>query len=117
MGEPVRIVELARAMIELSGLDPERDIDIEIVGKRPGEKLHEELWGEGEVAEATVHPKIMRVRGPIIDAVWLQEELAELDRLVREGETLETVSRLATMMRAPRLVGAQQDTVSEQTLS
>ncbi len=44
MGEPVRIVELARAMIELSGLDPERDIEIEIVGKRPGEKLHEELF-------------------------------------------------------------------------
>jgi FlaA1/EpsC-like NDP-sugar epimerase len=117
MGEPVRIIDLAMQMIRLSGKDPERDIDVEIVGTRPGEKLHEELWGEGEVAEATVHPKIMRVRGPIIDAVWLQEELAELDRLVREGETLETVSRLATMMRAPRLVGAQQDTVSEQTLS
>ena len=39
MGEPVQIVDLARAMIELSGLDPERDIDIEIVGRRPGEKL------------------------------------------------------------------------------
>ncbi|HET7556186.1 MAG TPA: hypothetical protein VFJ75_11085, partial [Gaiellaceae bacterium] len=64
-----------------------------------------------------VHPKIMRVRGPIVDALWLQEELAELERLVREGETLETVSRLATMMRAPRLAGAQHDTVSEQTLS
>jgi FlaA1/EpsC-like NDP-sugar epimerase len=117
MGEPVRILDLAMQMIRLSGKDPERDIDVQIVGTRPGEKLHEELWGQGEVAEATVHPKIMRVRGPIVDAVWLQDELAELDRLVREGETLETVSRLATMMRAPRLVGAQQDTVSEQTLS
>jgi FlaA1/EpsC-like NDP-sugar epimerase len=116
MGEPVRILDLAMQMIRLSGKDPEHDIDIEIVGSRPGEKLHEELWGEGEVAEATVHPKIMRVRGPIVDSVWLQDELAELDRLVREGETLETVSRLATMMRAPRVVGAQTDTVSEQTL-
>jgi FlaA1/EpsC-like NDP-sugar epimerase len=116
MGEPVRILDLAMQMIRLSGKDPEHDIDIEIVGSRPGEKLHEELWGEGEVAEATQHPKIMRVRGPIVDAVWLQDELAELDRLVREGETLETVSRLATMMRAPRLVGAQTGTVSEQTL-
>jgi FlaA1/EpsC-like NDP-sugar epimerase len=117
MGEPVRILDLAMQMIRLSGKDPEHDIDIEIVGSRPGEKLHEELWGEGEVAEATQHPKIMRVRGPIVDAVWLQDELAELDRLVREGETLETVSRLATMMRAPRVIGAQTDTVSEQTLS
>ena len=116
MGEPVRILDLAMQMIRLSGKDPEHDIDIEIVGSRPGEKLHEELWGEGEIAEPTQHPKIMRVRGPIVDTVWLQDELAELDRLVREGETLETVSRLATMMRAPRLVGAQTDTVSEQTL-
>jgi FlaA1/EpsC-like NDP-sugar epimerase len=116
MGEPVLILDLAMQMIRLSGKDPEHDIDIEIVGSRPGEKLHEELWGEGEVAEPTQHPKIMRVRGPIVDSVWLQDELAELDRLVREGETLETVSRLATMMRAPRLVGAQTDTVSEQTL-
>jgi FlaA1/EpsC-like NDP-sugar epimerase len=117
MGEPVRILDLATQMIRLSGKDPERDIDIEIVGSRPGEKLHEELWGEGEVAEPTQLPKIMRVRGPIVDAVWLQDELAELERLVRDGETLETVSRLATMMRAPRLIGAQQDTVSRQTLS
>jgi FlaA1/EpsC-like NDP-sugar epimerase len=117
MGEPVRILDLAMQMIRLSGKDPERDVNVEIVGTRPGEKLHEELWGQGEVAEATVHPKIMRVRGPIVDAVWLQDELAELERLVREGETLETVSRLATMMRAPRVVGAQQDTLSEQTLT
>jgi FlaA1/EpsC-like NDP-sugar epimerase len=104
-------------MIRLSGKDPEHDIDVQIVGTRPGEKLHEELWGEGEVAEATPHPKIMRVSGPIVDAVWLQDELAELERLVRDGETLEVVSRLATMMRAPRLAGVQIDTVSEQTLS
>jgi hypothetical protein len=64
----------------------------------------------------------MRVSGPIVDAAWLQDELGELDRLVRDGETLEVVSRLATMMRAPRLTaaapaGAREDTVSEQTLS
>ncbi len=50
MGEPVRIVDLARAMIDLSGLDPDRDIDIEIVGARPGEKLHEELFNSYERA-------------------------------------------------------------------
>jgi FlaA1/EpsC-like NDP-sugar epimerase len=120
MGEPVKILDLAKQMVRLSGKEPDRDIAIEVVGTRPGEKLHEELWGEGETAVATSHPKIMRVSGPIVDAVWLQEELGELDRLVREGETLDAVSRLATMMRAPRLVtqtGAREDTVSEQTLS
>jgi FlaA1/EpsC-like NDP-sugar epimerase len=117
MGEPVQILELAMQMIRLSGKDPEHDIDIQIVGTRPGEKLHEELWGEGETAVPTAHPKIMRVSGPTVDAVWLQDELAELERLVHEGETLVAVSRLATMMRAPRLAGAQKDAVSEQTLS
>jgi FlaA1/EpsC-like NDP-sugar epimerase len=117
MGEPVQILELAMQMIRLSGKDPEHDIDIQIVGTRPGEKLHEELWGEGETAVPTAHPKIMRVSGPIVDAVWLQDELAELERLVHEGETLVAVSRLATMMRAPRLAGVQKDAVSEQTLS
>jgi FlaA1/EpsC-like NDP-sugar epimerase len=120
MGEPVRIFDLAKQMVRLSGKEPDRDIVVEIVGTRPGEKLHEELWGEGETAVSTSHPKIMRVSGPIVDAVWLQDELVELERLVREGETLGVVSRLATMMRAPRLVvetRAQEGTVSEQTLS
>ncbi|HEX3266758.1 MAG TPA: nucleoside-diphosphate sugar epimerase/dehydratase [Gaiellaceae bacterium] len=120
MGEPVRIFDLAKQMVRLSGKEPDRDIAIQIVGTRPGEKLHEELWGEGETAVSTSHPKIMRVSGPIVDAVWLQDELAELEQLVREGETLEVVSRLATMMRVPRLVaetGAPEGTVSEQTLS
>ncbi len=53
MGEPVRILDLARAMIELSGLDPDRDIDIEIVGRRPGEKLHEELFNAYERPQPT----------------------------------------------------------------
>jgi FlaA1/EpsC-like NDP-sugar epimerase len=120
MGEPVSILELAKQMIRLSGKDPDREVAIEIVGTRPGEKLHEELWGEGETAVPTSHPKIMRVSGPVIDASWLEGELAELERLVLAGETLEVVSRLSTMMRAPRLVTAiraREDTLSEQTLS
>jgi FlaA1/EpsC-like NDP-sugar epimerase len=122
MGQPVKIIELARQMIRLSGKDPDQEVPIEVVGVRPGEKLHEELWGEGETAVPTSHPKIMRVSGPIVDAVWLQDELSELERLVREGETLEVVSRLSTMMREPRLVGAparvhEEDTLSGQKLS
>ena len=58
---------------------------------RPGEKLHEELWGEGETVGDTPHPKILAVTRPAIDAGWLDEELAELERLVADGETLELV--------------------------
>ena len=60
MGKPVKIVELARQMIELSGLKPEVDIEIKFVGLRPGEKLFEELNCQGEAYHPTRHPRIMR---------------------------------------------------------
>jgi len=116
MGDPVKIVELAEQMIRLSGKDP-GEIGIDFVGARPGEKLHEELWGEGETVVATAHPKIRRVSGPVVDAVWLQDELAELERLVEDGETLEAVSRLAAMSREPHYaVARDEDSVLEDTL-
>ncbi|HEX6700293.1 MAG TPA: nucleoside-diphosphate sugar epimerase/dehydratase [Gaiellaceae bacterium] len=106
MGDPVKIIDLARNMIRLSGHEPDRDIAIKIVGVRPGEKLHEELWGGDEEVSETGFAKILRVsRGPV-DAAWLDEELVELERLVEAGETLEVISRLSTMMREPRLAGA-----------
>ena len=117
MGEPVKILDLAQSMIRLSGKEPNRDIPIEFIGVRAGEKLHEELWGENEVVGETAHPKIHRARRAPVDGVWLEEELRELERLVEAGETLDVVSRLSTMIRGPRRVGVPQtDTVSEQTL-
>jgi len=58
MGEPVRIVDLARDMIRLSGLEPDKDIRITFTGLRPGEKLYEELLTAGEEIKATLHDKI-----------------------------------------------------------
>jgi FlaA1/EpsC-like NDP-sugar epimerase len=106
MGEPVSILELARNMIRLSGKEPDRDVAIDFIGVRPGEKLHEELWGDGESVGSTPHPKILAVTRSPIDAEWLEDELAELERLVAEGETLELVSRLGAMMKAPRRLAA-----------
>ncbi|MGH3105028.1 MAG: polysaccharide biosynthesis protein [Gaiellaceae bacterium] len=102
MGEPVKIVDLAGNMIRLSGKEPGRDVAIEFVGVRPGEKLHEELFSEAETVSPTQHPKIMAASRPPIDGAWLEEELAELEHLVEAGETLELVSRLSGAMRAPR---------------
>ncbi len=102
MGEPVKIVDLAHNMIRLSGKESERDVAIEFIGIRPGEKLKEDLWGEGETSGTTSHPKILRVASAPIDPAWLDDEVAELDRLVESGETVEVVARLAEMMRAPR---------------
>jgi FlaA1/EpsC-like NDP-sugar epimerase len=101
MGEPVQILDLARDMIRLSGKEPEREIPIEFIGVRAGEKLHEELWGVDEEVAQTGHPKISRARRIPVSSEWLDEELAELERLVRNVETLEAVSRLSRMVRAP----------------
>ena len=106
MGEPVKIVDLAREMIRLSGKAPGRDIAIEFIGIRPGEKLHEDLWTANEVVEPTVHPKISRASRPAIDAAWLEDELGELERLVEAGDTLELVARVGAAVVAPRRVGA-----------
>jgi FlaA1/EpsC-like NDP-sugar epimerase len=115
MGEPVRILELARDMIRLSGKEPEREIPIDFIGVRAGEKLHEQLWGADEEVADTGHPKISRARRVPVDAPWLEEELIALDRLVRDGETLEAVSRLSTMVRAPVRGLGREDQVDSPT--
>jgi FlaA1/EpsC-like NDP-sugar epimerase len=104
MGEPVRIVDLAENMIRLSG---RQDVRVEFVGARPGEKLHEELWNDGETVHPTSHPKISRATRSPVDAAWLEEELGALERLVEAGDTLELVSRLSTAVRAPVRESAQ----------
>jgi len=105
MGKPIRILELARNMIRLSGKDPDKDIEIKFIGARPAEKIHEELFAEGETWRPTEHAKILALDVDPIDPRWLDEELNALDQLVEEGETLELVSRLAAMVRAPQRVG------------
>jgi FlaA1/EpsC-like NDP-sugar epimerase len=103
MGEPIRIVELARDMIRLSGKEPDRDIEITYIGARPGEKIHEELFAEGETWKPTTHPKIVVLEDVApVEREWLEGRLDELERLVEAGETLELVGTLAAMLRAPR---------------
>jgi len=63
MGEPHLIVELARDLIRLNGLEPDRDIRIVVTGRRPGEKLHEALADDGEELVPTAHPSILALRG------------------------------------------------------
>ena len=98
MGEPVRILDLARNMIRLSGKEPDGDVPIDFVGARPGEKLHEELWGADEEVRPTSHPKIQRVTRAGADAARLERELEALEVLVEGGETLEVVSRLRALV-------------------
>ena len=86
MGEPVSILELAEDMIRFSGLEPGRDIAIEIIGPRPGEKLHEQLFNAYERAQATPAQKIMRALRPGVDPAWVEYVFDKIALLVAEGD-------------------------------
>ena len=74
MGEPVRIIDLARNMIRLAGYEPDAEIAIEIVGVRPGEKIHEELFNADERSQPTSAERIVRaVRADPLDPDWVEE--------------------------------------------
>jgi len=78
MGEPVKIVDLARELITLSGFRPEEDIEIEFSGLRPGEKLFEELSIEGEDMVPTKHPKIAVWKNIPKDREFLRSRIQHL---------------------------------------
>lgn len=78
MGRPVKVVELAEKLIQLSGFRPHEDIEIRFIGLRPGEKMHEELLADGEGVEPTGHPRIRVVRFGTFDAVEVRARIEDL---------------------------------------
>ncbi|MFA7279983.1 MAG: nucleoside-diphosphate sugar epimerase/dehydratase [Sterolibacterium sp.] len=97
MGEPIKIIDLARDMIRLSGYT-EEDIRIEFTGLRPGEKLYEELLADSETTQPTPHPKLRVARADTpVDAVWLTELRAWLD----QPNLPATIVRQGLMLRVP----------------
>jgi len=103
MGEPVRIIDLARAMIELSGLDPERDIAIEEIGAHAGEKLHEELFNGYERACPTAAEKILLAEREPLSPEVVAAMFDEIRLLVLEGDAAglaAKVTGLSTTVRS-----------------
>jgi FlaA1/EpsC-like NDP-sugar epimerase len=100
MGEPVRIVDLARAMIDLSGLDPDRDIDVEIVGRRPGEKLHEELFNSYEQPRPTSAEKILLAEREPLAVAAVESMFAEIGLLVLEGDAAGLAAKVSELSAA-----------------
>ncbi|HKT82749.1 MAG TPA: nucleoside-diphosphate sugar epimerase/dehydratase [Solirubrobacterales bacterium] len=102
MGEPVRIVDLARNMIRLAGYEPETDIAIEFTKPRPGEKLHEELFGFAESGQPTAARRIQRaVRETPLDPEWVESTLNSLEHLVLAGDEANLAQRVVEMITAP----------------
>jgi FlaA1/EpsC-like NDP-sugar epimerase len=95
MGEPMKIVSLAEALVRARGLRPGADIEIVYTGLRPGERLHEELLGPDEGSRPTDHPAIMEVISPnSFSPEDLDWTITRLDGLAREGRTDELVRAL-----------------------
>lgn len=104
MGEPVEIMRLAREMIELSGLKPDEDIAIEVVGRRPGEKLHEELFNAYERPQPTPAEKILRAEREPLGAATVDRMFDEIGLLVLEGDAAglaQKVSELSDLRQPP----------------
>jgi FlaA1/EpsC-like NDP-sugar epimerase len=103
MGEPVKIVDLAQNMIRLAGYEPEVDIAIEYTGRRPGEKLHEELFSSDERPQPTAADKIVRAvpRTPL-DPEWVGEAVERLEQLVREGDEAHLAEKTVDLVKERR---------------
>ncbi|MDR3517593.1 MAG: nucleoside-diphosphate sugar epimerase/dehydratase [Azospirillaceae bacterium] len=86
MGEPIRIADLARQMIRLAGLRPDKDVRIEFTGLRPGEKLFEELFDPAEPPETTDVDGVMMASPRAVDGAILARALEELENAARSGD-------------------------------
>jgi len=98
MGEPVRILDLARQMILLAGLEPDRDIRIEITGPRAGEKLYEEILHDSEPPQETEYSGILLAAPRVADGALLARGLDELETLARAGKVEETVALIRRLV-------------------
>lgn len=94
MGEPVKIYDLAINMISLSGKNYPNDIDIKIIGLRPGEKIYEELLADGENTKPTYHEKIMIAKSKSLNINCIQNKLIELHNSNFEYQNIELVAKI-----------------------
>ncbi len=110
MGTPVKIADMARDLIRLSGKDPDTDIRIEFTGLRPGEKLYEELITEGEGIVPTRHKKIMVLRPENgVELAWLDQQLEELKELAARYDEQAIKAKLVELI--PEYVSQQAEAV------
>ena len=98
MGEPIRIYDLAQQMIRLSGLEPGKDIEIQVTGLRPGEKLYEELLIDQSKAEPTKHPRVFSAKEHKLSWDILEEKLEKLLFQTQTGNYPELINNLKELV-------------------
>lgn len=94
MGKPVKIIDLATKMIKLAGLEPDKDIEIKVVGLRPGEKLYEELLNDSATTLPTHHEKIMIAQDIHEDYEFISEQIEELKKRATAYLVIDTVATM-----------------------
>ena len=110
MGEPVKILDVMKKVIFLSGLslqdkdNPDGDIEIKIIGLRPGEKLHEELF-LGNSPQITEHPKILKAKEDFIPWIHLEKDLQKLDILTDQNKVDEVIKILQKLVNGYKFSG------------
>jgi FlaA1/EpsC-like NDP-sugar epimerase len=99
MGEPVRILDLAERLIRLAGRIPRRDVAIEIIGPRPGEKTVEDIVAPDEEPVPSGHPAIVVSRPPVPNRAVVHRALAELEHLIPSASPAELAARMKALAR------------------
>jgi FlaA1/EpsC-like NDP-sugar epimerase len=101
MGEPVGILDLAKRMIRMAGRRVGEDVELRVVGVRPGEKLEEELWLPVEAPEPTSHPSVIRLHPPQLPPTSLEVVISSMTRLAQEGSDDELRDELLSIANDP----------------
>ena len=98
MGQPAKIGELARQMVELSGYVPDRDVQIQFTRLRPGEKFYEELLVNPEQVDGTAHPRIFRPYEPLPETTTIHLEVGVLRKAIAENELEAALSMMCRLV-------------------
>lgn len=98
MGKPIKILDLAKKMIQLSGLKPYTDIGIKFVGLRPGEKLYEELLTEASITQPTHHEKILIAKETVYDFTDIEKKVLELIDSIRANQIELTLEQIKVLV-------------------
>ena len=107
MGDSIKITALARRLIEMSGLVPDKDIEIRFIGRRYGEKLHERLWSDDSAVGQTLFPGLLTVKAGLVSSdlsenlLWLENAALVHD----EGHVLELLHTMPIDFRKVHMAG------------